>query len=61
MFRAAEIMVLNKTDLLPLSAFDVARAIANAREVDPAIKVFQVSARRKRAGRLVWLAAQRNH
>jgi Ni2+-binding GTPase involved in maturation of urease and hydrogenase len=54
-------MVLNKTDLLPLSAFDVARAIANAREVDPAIKVFQVSARRKRAGRLVWLAAQRNH
>ena len=45
MFRAAEIMILNKTDLLPHVDFDVTRAIANAREVNPDIKVFQVSAR----------------
>ncbi|MBX9647971.1 MAG: hydrogenase nickel incorporation protein HypB [Xanthobacteraceae bacterium] len=45
MFRAAEIMILNKTDLLPHLDFDVARAVANAREVNPDIRVFQVSAR----------------
>jgi hydrogenase nickel incorporation protein HypB len=45
MFRAAEIMILNKTDLLPHVDFDVSRAVANAREVNPDIKVFQVSAR----------------
>mgnify|MGYP000235751462 FL=1 len=45
MFRAAELMILNKTDLLPHVDFDVARAIANAREVNPDIRVFQVSAR----------------
>lgn len=46
MFRAAEVMILNKTDLLPHIDFDVARAIANAREVNPEITVLQVSARR---------------
>ncbi|WP_082077418.1 hydrogenase nickel incorporation protein HypB [Bradyrhizobium sp. LTSPM299] len=45
MFRAAEIMILNKTDLLPHVDFDVARTIANARQVNPDIRVFQVSAR----------------
>jgi hydrogenase nickel incorporation protein HypB len=45
MFRAAEVMILNKTDLLPHIDFDVARAIANAREVNPEITVLQVSAR----------------
>jgi hydrogenase nickel incorporation protein HypB len=45
MFRAAEVMILNKTDLLPYVDFDVARAIANAREVNPDITVLQVSAR----------------
>jgi hydrogenase nickel incorporation protein HypB len=45
MFRAADIMILNKTDLLPHVDFDVSRAVANAREVNPDIKVFQVSAR----------------
>jgi len=45
MFRAAEIMILNKTDLLPHVDFDVSRAVANAREVNPDIRVFQVSAR----------------
>jgi hydrogenase nickel incorporation protein HypB len=45
MFRAAEIMILNKTDLLPHVGFDVPRAIANAREVNPEIFILQVSAR----------------
>jgi hydrogenase nickel incorporation protein HypB len=45
MFRAAEIMILNKTDLLPHVDFDVSRATANAREVNPDITVLLVSAR----------------
>jgi len=45
MFRAAEIMILNKTDLLPHVDFSVPQAIANAREVNPGIMVLQVSAR----------------
>jgi hydrogenase nickel incorporation protein HypB len=45
LFRAAEIMILNKTDLLPHVDFDVARAIENARAVNPDIAVLQVSAR----------------
>lgn len=45
MFRAAEVMILNKTDLLPHVDFDVPRAIANAREVNPDITILQVSAR----------------
>jgi len=45
MFRAAEVMILNKTDLLPHVDFDIARAIANAYEVNPDITVLQVSAR----------------
>jgi hydrogenase nickel incorporation protein HypB len=45
MFRAAELMILNKTDLLPHVDFDVSRAVETAREVNPDIKVFQVSAR----------------
>ena len=45
MFRAAEIMILNKTDLLPHVDFDVSLALTNARQVNPDIRVFQVSAR----------------
>jgi hydrogenase nickel incorporation protein HypB len=45
MFRAAEIMILNKTDLLPHVDFDVAAAIANAQSVNPDITVLRVSAR----------------
>jgi hydrogenase nickel incorporation protein HypB len=45
MFRAAEIMILNKTDLLPYLDFNVSQAIANAREVNPDIVVMLVSAR----------------
>jgi hydrogenase nickel incorporation protein HypB len=45
MFRAAGIMILNKTDLLPHVDFDVERAIENAFAVNPDIAVLQVSAR----------------
>jgi hydrogenase nickel incorporation protein HypB len=44
-FRAANLMILNKTDLLPHLDFDVARVIANAREVNPDIIVQSISAR----------------
>jgi hydrogenase nickel incorporation protein HypB len=45
MFRAAQLMLLNKTDLLPHLDFDVERCVAHAREVNPAIAVLQLSAR----------------
>jgi hydrogenase nickel incorporation protein HypB len=45
MFRAAALMILNKTDLLPHVEFDVESCIAYAREVNPAIEVLQLSAR----------------
>ena len=44
MFKAASLMLLNKIDLLPHLRFDVARCIAYAREVNPGIRVLQVSA-----------------
>jgi hydrogenase nickel incorporation protein HypB len=44
-FRAANLMILNKSDLLPHLDFDVARVIANARDVNPHIIVLKVSAR----------------
>ena len=45
MFAAASLMLLNKTDLLPYLTFDVDACIANARRVNPDIRVIQVSAR----------------
>jgi hydrogenase nickel incorporation protein HypB len=45
MFRAAEIMVLSKIDLLPYVDFDVERTVANACEVNPDIAVLRLSAR----------------
>ncbi|PUA18926.1 hydrogenase nickel incorporation protein HypB [Glaciimonas sp. PCH181] len=44
MFRASQVMLLNKIDLLPYLRFDVARCIAYARQVNPALEVFQLSA-----------------
>jgi hydrogenase nickel incorporation protein HypB len=44
MFQAARLMLLNKCDLLPYLAFDVQQVIENARRVNPAIEVMQVSA-----------------
>lgn len=44
MFAAADIMLLNKIDLLPYLKFDVAACIAFARKVNPNIKVIELSA-----------------
>ena len=44
MFRASDIMLLNKIDLLPHLNFDVEACIQHAQSVNPNIKVFQVSA-----------------
>ncbi|MFN3887350.1 MAG: GTP-binding protein, partial [Aquabacterium sp.] len=44
MFAAARLMLVNKVDLLPYLSFDVARCIENARRVNPAIEVIEVSA-----------------
>ena len=45
MFRAASLLILNKIDLLPHLDFDVAKAIAYARKVNPTVEVIQVSAK----------------
>jgi len=45
MFAAADLVLLNKIDLLPHLDFQVADAVANMRKVNPAVKVLQVSAR----------------
>ena len=44
MFRAADIMLLNKCDLLPYLEFDADLAEANARRVNPDLTIFRVSA-----------------
>jgi len=44
MFHAADLMLLNKTDLLPYLTFDIQQCIAHARRVNPDIRVLQVSA-----------------
>lgn len=43
MFRACEVMILTKIDLLPYVQFDVERCLEYARQVNPNIKIFQVS------------------
>jgi hydrogenase nickel incorporation protein HypB len=44
MFRASEIMILTKIDLLPYVKFDVQRCIEYAKQVNPHIQIFQLSA-----------------
>ncbi len=45
MFAAADLMLLNKSDLLPHLDFDVAACIAAAKQVNPRLEVLTVSAR----------------
>ena len=45
MFHAAEIMLINKIDLLPHLDFDVQRCIDAALRVNPGLQILQVSAR----------------
>jgi hydrogenase nickel incorporation protein HypB len=44
MFHAADLMLINKTDLLPYVDFDVERCIGFAKRVNPAIEVICLSA-----------------
>ncbi len=55
MFHAADLMIVNKIDLLPYVDFDVDVCIDNARRVNPGIKVLQVSAATG-AGMETWYA-----
>jgi len=45
MFHASDLMILNKTDLLPYLDFDVEKCIEYARRVNPGIRILQLSAR----------------
>lgn len=44
MFHAADLMLLNKCDLLPYLSFDVEQAIEYAHRVNPALQIIQISA-----------------
>lgn len=55
MFAAADLLVLNKTDLLPHVDFDVERCLDYARRINPDIESLQVSAR-SGEGMDTWLA-----
>ena len=59
MFHAADLMILNKVDLLPYLDFDVAKCVDFARRVNPKLEVLQVSATRGQGmdGWLAWLRA----
>ncbi|MEJ2480949.1 MAG: hydrogenase nickel incorporation protein HypB [Acidihalobacter sp.] len=45
MFHAADLMLLNKIDLLPYVDFDVERCIEYVRRINPDIRIIQLSAR----------------
>ncbi|MBF0373671.1 MAG: hydrogenase nickel incorporation protein HypB [Alphaproteobacteria bacterium] len=61
MFHAASLMILNKIDLLPHLDFDVARCVGYARQVNPGIKVIELSAKTRQGfdAWLDWIAAGR--
>ncbi|AFZ57296.1 hydrogenase nickel incorporation protein HypB [Anabaena cylindrica FACHB-243] len=44
MFRASQVMILTKIDLLPYVNFDVQRCIEYAKQVNPQMHIFQLSA-----------------
>jgi hydrogenase nickel incorporation protein HypB len=55
MFRAATLMIINKTDLLPHLDFDIERCKAFARQVNPRIEILELSCR-SGAGMAAWYA-----
>lgn len=61
MFAAAELMLINKVDLLPYVDFDVDRAVALARRINPRLTTIRISARSGDGMEewLGWLAARR--
>ncbi|MBA2558428.1 MAG: hydrogenase nickel incorporation protein HypB [Propionibacteriales bacterium] len=58
MFAAADLVVVNKTDLLPYVDFDIERLAADARKLQPDVQVIPVSAKTgdNLEAWLVWLA-----
>jgi hydrogenase nickel incorporation protein HypB len=44
-FAKAKIVLINKTDLLPLVDFDMKRACSDARQLNPDVRIFPVSAK----------------
>ena len=54
-------MILNKIDLLPYVPFDIARARANARRIQPEVRIVEVSCTTGEglSGWLGWLQEQR--
>lgn len=61
MFHTADLILLNKVDLLPHLDFDVATAINAARAVNPKVRILQTSARTGLGmdGWIAWLMAAR--
>jgi hydrogenase nickel incorporation protein HypB len=61
MFRAAELMILNKVDLVPYVSFDPEQCISYARQVNPKLDVISLSATRGDGldAWYGWLKAQR--
>lgn len=61
MFHAADLMLLTKTDLLPHLKFDVGACLANARKVNPRIRILTLSAETGEGMEdwLTWLHAAR--
>ncbi len=45
MFKVSDVMLINKTDALPMFDFDMEQAEAYARRINPDIKVFRISAK----------------
>jgi hydrogenase nickel incorporation protein HypB len=62
MFHAADLMILNKVDLLPYLSFDVAQCVDYAHRVNPTLEVLQVSATSGQGmdAWLAWLLAGRD-
>lgn len=42
-FDASDVLVINKTDLVPYTDFSIERAVANAKKINPALRVFETS------------------
>ncbi|WP_208246153.1 hydrogenase nickel incorporation protein HypB (plasmid) [Rhizobium sp. T1470] len=61
MFHAADLMLLTKTDLLPHLDFDIETCLANARKINPRIRILALSSRSGEgmAAWLSWLNAAR--
>jgi hydrogenase nickel incorporation protein HypB len=60
MFRAADVMIINKIDLLPYLRFDIDRCEAYARQVNPNIRILRTSATTKEGldGWVKWLTVE---